>query len=58
LKLIFEFQGEKFHSKLENSRVNDLRVDLTHKYSNDKTKKELAEKNGFEVILLMGGRWI
>jgi len=58
LKLIFEKKKKKFHSKLENSRVNDLRVDLTHKYSNDKTKKELAEKNGFEVILLMGGRWI
>ena len=52
LNLIFEFQGEKFHSKVENAGINDLGIDLNYKYSNDKLKKELAEKQGFEVIYL------
>jgi hypothetical protein len=52
LKLIFEFQGMKFHSKFENIGFNELGIDLTNKFLNDRNKKELAEKNGFEVIYL------
>lgn len=52
LKLIFEFQGKKFHSKFENSGINEIGIDLTNKFIIDKEKKKLAEKNGFEVVYL------
>ena len=52
LKLIFEFQGKQFHSKFENSGFNKMGINLTNKFIIDKEKRELAEKNGFEVIYI------
>jgi len=53
IKLIFEFNGKLWHSKefLENN-LNQFGFDLSNQFITDKLKKELAEKNGFEIIYL------
>lgn len=53
LNLIFEFNGKLFHSKhREESKYNIIGVDIQKKYDIDSVKKDLAEKNGFEVVYL------
>jgi hypothetical protein len=53
IKLIFEFNGRLWHSKkfLENN-INQFGFNLSNQFVIDKLKRELAEKNGFEVIYL------
>jgi hypothetical protein len=53
IKLIFEFNGKIWHSKefLKNN-INQFGFDLSKQFIIDKLKKELAEKEGFEVIYL------
>lgn len=54
INLIFEFQGRLFHikSKVDNLGFNKIGINLNKKFETDEIKKELAEKNGFEVIYL------
>ena len=53
LKIIFEFQGKIWHSKTyKENNTNPFGYDLTNQFNIDKIKKELSEKNGFEVVYL------
>jgi hypothetical protein len=53
LNLIFEFNGKLFHSKDKGeSKYNIIGVDIHKKYDIDLVKKELAERNGFEIVYL------
>lgn len=52
IKLIFEFHGKFWHTKVESEVINELGHSMSESFKKDQIKKELAIKNNFKIVEL------
>jgi hypothetical protein len=52
IKLMFEFHGKFWHTKVDSERINELGYSMSESFKKDQIKKDLAIKNNFIIVEL------